>query len=229
MVECLFSPNVLQILYILGTHFFFEDNYASAHQAFFKCNSLYSSLPPSQLPPFVNLAQLRGFLVACEGAAGVSSKVREGEEKVGVANSMEKLRLREDFEGVGQCLLDDLMSREIPSVVIGALEKEVSDWSESLDTIETQAKRPKLNQSDFSLSVPLADRVCICNGLRCVLEGKSPRCHFWQLLSEEKTHHLNYVLHVSLLNFCPPKNCAKSIEDTPTKINDCCTGVWPVD
>ena len=136
--------------------------------------------------------------MACEGATGVSSKVSDGVEHVGVANRMEKLRLCEDFEGVGQCLLKDLTSREIPSVVIGVLEKEISDWSESLDAMETQAKRPKLNQSDFSLSVPLADRVCIGNGLRCVLEGKSPRCHFWQLLSEEKTHHLDYVLYVSI-------------------------------
>ena len=116
-----------------------------------------------------------------------------------MANKMEKLRLRDDFEGVGKILLDDLTSREIPSTVIGALEKEVSDWSESLDTMETQAKRPKLNQSDFSRSIPVADRVYICNGLRCVLEGKSPRCRFWQLLSEEKTHHLDYVLHVSMV------------------------------
>ena len=127
----------------------------------------------------------------------MSLKVREGEEKMGVANRMEKLRLCEDFEGVGQCLLDDLTSRDIPSVVIGRLEKEVSDWSDGLDTMETQAKRPKLNQSDFSCSVPLADRVCICNGLRCVLEGKSPQCNFWQLLSKEKTQHLDHILHVS--------------------------------
>lgn len=191
--------SLLQLLYILGTHFFFEDSFSSAYQAFFKCHSLYTSLPPSQRPPFINLSQLRGFLVACEGAAGVSSKVREGEEKVGVANRMEKLRLHEDFEGVGQCLLDDLTSREIPSVVIGVLEKEVSDWSEGLNAMETHAKWQKLSQPDFSLSVPLADRVCICNGLRCVLEGKSPRCHFWQLLSDEKTHHFNYILHVSIL------------------------------
>ena len=194
----LFKNFFLQILYILGTHFFFEDDLKSAHQAFFRCSSLYGTLSSSHLPAFVNLSQLRGFLMACEGAAGVSAKVREEAKQVGVADRMEKLRLREDFEGVGQCLLDDLTSREIPSVVIGALEKELSDWSDGMDALETQAKRPKLNQSDFNLSIPLADRVCICNGLRCVLEGKSPRCHFWQLLSAEKSHHLDYVFHVSI-------------------------------
>lgn len=179
----------------MGTHFFFEDDLAAARGAFVKCNSLFSSLVPDQRPPFINSSQLRGFLIACDGVA--ASGVEE-EGGGAVVNKMEKLRLGNDFEGVVQVLLDDLASREIPSVVVSALEKEVFDWSESFDAMETQAKRPRLNQPDFSTSIPLTDRMCICNGLRCVLEGKSPRCRFWQLLSEENSHHLDYVLHVSI-------------------------------
>ena len=121
----------------------------------------------------------------------------EGEERKGVVNRLEKLRLEDNFEAVGQVLLDDLATRDFPSVVTNAVEKEVSDWSESLSAMETTSKRPRLSQTDFASSVSLADRVCICNGVRSILEGKSPRCHFWTLLSkEEDAHCLEYVLHV---------------------------------
>ena len=121
---------------------------------------------------------------------------------MGMVILLEQMRLCDDFETIGQVLLDDLAIREIPPVVVSAVEKEVCDWSESLAAMETQSKRPRLNQPEFILSVPLVDRVCLCNGLRCVLEGKSPRCHFWRLLSKENSHHLDYVLHVRSILTC---------------------------
>ena len=98
----------------------------------------------------------------------------EEEERGGVANRLERMRLIDDFEGVGQLLLKDLTNRDIPSVMMSSIEKEVSDWSESLAAMETQAKRPRLSQPSVGSTVPLTDRMCICSGLRAVLEGKSP-------------------------------------------------------
>lgn len=196
-----------QIFYILGTQFFFEDNFAAAHSAFIKCNNLFSFLPLDHQPPFIDTSQLRGFLVACDGLAavrmegGVDVGNGEKEERMGVVNRLERLRLEGNFEAVGQVLLDDLATRDFPSVVTNAVEKEVSDWSESLAAMETLSKRPRLSQLDFTSSVSLTDRVCICNGVRCVLEGKSPQCQFWQLLSKENGHHLEYVLHVRVYHF----------------------------
>ena len=204
------SDFFLQSLYVLGTQFFLNDDFAAAHDAFLKCNDHYNSLSPDQHPPFFNVSQLRGFLVACDGAADKKDSAAEKmeENRGNLLNKIEKLRLNDDFEGVGQVLLDDLKNREIPSVVIGAIEREVTDWSDTSAAMETQPKRPRLTQPDFSSSIALINRVCLCNGLRNVMEGKSPRCHFWQLLSEEKGCHLEYVLHVSnltsLINLCSP-------------------------
>ena len=93
-------------------------------------------------------------------------------------------------------LIEDVAKRELSSAFRTGLEMEALDWSGSMAT-EPSAKRQKLEQ-DFN-RLPLQHRLCVCNAVRSVVEGRSAGSRVWQLLAEGSKEHFGFLFHVSYL------------------------------
>ena len=62
---------------------------------------------------------------------------------------------------------------------------------------EPLAKRPKLDHPE----IPPEERLCICNAVRDVVEGRNVRPRVWQLLSQGNRRHFEFVFQVGLVAF----------------------------
>ena len=95
-------------------------------------------------------------------------------------------------------LIDDFTKMEIPYALRSSLEKDMakSQANTELTNGAPMPKKQKLD-SDFRSTIPLADRICLCNGVRCTLEGKPPSTRFWELVQQSDSGCLKFVFYVS--------------------------------
>ena len=95
-----------------------------------------------------------------------------------------------------ELLTDDLLDESISPEFLASLEREVPSFA---GLGEPKAKRQKLGFTEACSLLSLEEKVTICSALKNVVQGEPPHPQLWRKLgSTDTTHHLEFILQVSL-------------------------------
>ncbi|KAK3086111.1 hypothetical protein FSP39_013715 [Pinctada imbricata] len=138
-----------QILYDLGTFYFYQEAYSQAYAMFSKSSELLQQL---EEPKYccIDLSRLQGYHMACKNLEGVLEAQQMGEESL--YGLCEEAR-RNNYKGLVDVLITDNLRQELSAMYRANLEDELANKDDSYSEIFIQ--------------------VSICNVVRGVLEGKA--------------------------------------------------------
>ncbi|XP_048254993.1 integrator complex subunit 8-like isoform X2 [Haliotis rufescens] len=136
-----------QVCYDLGCVLFHQEEYKRAYELFTQCQTIHDKLK-EHIYISIDTARLRGYLISCSSLLGIVTDPH----KLSIFQRAENSR-KNNFEGLIDILLDDNVSQELSVLYRTSLEDDVLHAGKGCEVLYT--------------------KVCICNVVRGVMEGKA--------------------------------------------------------
>ncbi|XP_064393895.1 integrator complex subunit 8-like isoform X2 [Halichondria panicea] len=187
-----------EISYTLGCYYFTQGDLPRASELFVQCHNLLSSIATTHSALFVNRDEVRGFLNACEASEGVIVE--------NLAAELEAVKMS-GWSDTRDILTRDFQSKGLPLGYRLCLERRALTAATERSIEEPPSKKMRREGVDV---VTMEEGLTAYNGLREVMENKSPLPRFWQLCREREAF-LDCVLSLceQLLstNLSPEERC----------------------